>query len=117
MIVKNIYKTTLQERQAHKGKSNIKVIRPFDEADFESCWHFVDFAVISPGSSIGLHTHGDDEELYFIIDGSGMMTVNEETRRVFKGDLILNRRNMTHGLENDGNVDLYILVVEAGIKG
>ena len=106
----------LLEGPVHRGKGNIKVIRPFNEGDFESSWHFIDYAVIQPGSSIGLHTHGDDEELYFIIDGSGMMTVNEETRRVFKGDLILNRRNMTHGLENDGKVDLCILVVEAGIK-
>ena len=116
MIVKNIYKMTLQEESAHKGKGTIKVIRSFDVTDFDSSWHFVDYAVIPPGSSIGRHAHGDDEELYFIIDGSGTMTVNDEIRRVSKGDLILNKRNMTHGLENDSNVDLHILVVEVGIK-
>ena len=89
--------------------------RPLTGSDVAGPWHFVDYAVLPPGSSIGLHEHGDDEELYFILEGEGMMTVDEECRRVRKGDLILNRPGGTHGLKNDSDQALSILVVEVGL--
>lgn len=45
------------------------------------------------------------------------MTVNEEQQRVVKGDLILNPPGGTHGLSNDSDRDLCILVIEVGVQG
>ncbi|MDI6792720.1 MAG: cupin domain-containing protein [bacterium] len=44
---------------------------------------------VPPNSSIGLHKHEENEEMYFILEGRGIMTVNNEEMEVSTGDLIL----------------------------
>jgi mannose-6-phosphate isomerase-like protein (cupin superfamily) len=117
MIVKNIYTSAKEKKRVHEGEGLIEVSRPFIHSDFKGPWHFVDYAVLPPGTSIGLHTHSDNEELYCILEGEGVMTVNGEQRRVFKGDLILNPPGGTHGLENQSTKNLSILVIEVEIPG
>ena len=114
-MVKNIFTSPQEKKRVHEGEGLIEVSRPFTRPDFKGPWHFVDYAVLPPGTSIGLHTHGNNEELYFILEGEGAMTVNEEQRRVVKGDLILNPPGGTHGLENRSNKNLSILVLEVEI--
>ena len=65
MIIRNIFDVKHKDMQVHDGKAIISVARPFVGSDFAGPWHFVDYAVLPPGSSIGLHCHGDDEELYW----------------------------------------------------
>ena len=116
MIVRNVFEANLEQVTAHKGNGKIRFCRPFDSSDFESPWHFVDFALIPPGTSVGLHRHGDNEEMYFILEGHAIMTVNDQEREVKPGDLILNRAGWTHGIRNEGAVDVKMLVVEVGIR-
>lgn len=115
MIVRNIFTSDKERKKSHDGDGFIEVSRPFISPDFIGPWHFIDHAVLPPGASIGLHTHGNNEELYFILEGEGLMTVNEEQRNVAKGDLILNPPGGTHGLENRSNKNLSILVIEVEI--
>jgi len=112
MLIKNIFTSNKERKKAHGGDGLIEVSRPFCHSDFKGPWHFVDYAVLPPGTSIGLHTHGNNEELYFILEGEGVMTVNDEQRTVVKGDLILNPPGATHGLENPSNKNLRVLVIE-----
>jgi quercetin dioxygenase-like cupin family protein len=88
----------------------VESVRPLAEDTFETDLMFVDYVEIPAGSTIGRHTHGEDEELYFIVEGSGMMHVQGTKRRVDAGDLILNRRGWTHGLVNDSENVIRLLV-------
>jgi mannose-6-phosphate isomerase-like protein (cupin superfamily) len=117
MIVKNIFTSATEKKRVHEGEGLIEVSRPFIRSDFKAPWNFVDYAVLPPGTSIGLHTHGNNEELYCILEGEGVMTVNGEECRVSKGDLILNPPGGTHGLENQSTKALSILVIEVKIPG
>lgn len=111
----NIYKCKLIENCAHNGEGLAKVCRPFTSHDFIGPLNFIDYAVLSPGISIGLHKHGNDEEVYFVIQGSGLMTVNGEQCDVKKGDLIINPPFGEHGIINNTDNDLHLLVIE--VKG
>lgn len=117
MRARNIFTSAATEQPAHGGVGTVRVSRPLVADDFVGTWHFVDYAVLPPGSSIGRHRHGADEELYLILEGEGLMTVDGEEHRVGKGDLILNRPGGEHGLVNDGDGDLAIFVVEVGLPG
>jgi mannose-6-phosphate isomerase-like protein (cupin superfamily) len=75
-------------------------------------WHFVDYAVLPPGASIGVHTHGENEELYLVLDGEGVLQTGPREVRVRAGHVIVNPRGGTHGLRNDGRVPLRLFVVE-----
>lgn len=115
MIMRNIFTSPQRTEQAHEGQGHIHVSRPMLSSDFVGPWHFVEYAVLVPGTSIGLHRHGQDEELYFILEGEGVMTVNSEQRRVSKGDLILNPPGGAHSLVNDSERDVHLLVIEVGL--
>lgn len=64
------------------------------------------------GTSIGDHKHGDDEELYIVLEGSGVMLVDGEIKEVHAGDIIVNKPFGSHALNNNSNADLKILVME-----
>ena len=111
MITKNIDEGGDWIEHCHGGKDSIHFFRIFESKDFESNCSFVDRSILPPGSSIGLHKHGQNEEMYFIIEGRGIMTVDGEEREVKEGYVVLNKANGTHGLRNESNKDLKILVI------
>ena len=59
------------------------------------------FVEIEPGGKQHVHKH-KPEQVYFIIDGIGKMTVGNETEPVEIGDCIFIPSNEPHGLENIG---------------
>ncbi|WP_027342107.1 cupin domain-containing protein [Hamadaea tsunoensis] len=96
----------------HDGVGALYAYRAFDRAASPSGIAFIDLVILPPGSSVGLHRHGDDEETYVILRGSGTMTLDDETFPVTAGDLIANHAYGRHGLVNDGHEDLHLLVFE-----
>jgi|ERR1043165_6775084 mannose-6-phosphate isomerase-like protein (cupin superfamily) len=58
-------------------------------------------AVIPPGGEQRIHSHRP-EQVYFILEGNGMMTVGDETQRVGPGDCVFIPSGQQHGLKNDG---------------
>ena len=59
-------------------------------------------AVIQPGGEQRIHRHRP-EQVYFIIEGTGLMTVGGETQPVGPGDCVFIPSGQPHGLKNDGN--------------
>jgi len=66
-------------------------------------------AIIHPGASTYLHIHHKTEEVYHIISGKGMMTLDDGSFEVQKGDTVLIRPQTAHKVENTGKEDLKIL--------
>lgn len=116
MIRKNVFSAAKEPVTAHHGEGKIAFVRPFESPDFDTDLSFVDYVEIPPGASIGVHTHGENEEIYFIVHGHGTMTTNDEQYRVDSGDLILNRRGWSHGLRNDSDAVLKVLVWETAYR-
>lgn len=72
---------------------------------------FIHDDVLSPGVSIGLHQHHDDEEYYIILEGSGVMTLDDRRVEVNAGDVTAVFPGGRHALENTGDQPMRILVV------
>ncbi len=102
----------LEEVVAHDGNGFVRttrVITPDDRTGFR----FVDLTEIPSGSSVGLHTHGpEDEEVYVIISGRGRMRLGTEEFEVGPGDVIVNAPGGTHGLVNVGAEPLRMVVLD-----
>src|SRR5262245_61125537 len=62
-------------------------------------------AVLQSGGQQRIHSHRP-EQVYFILEGSGLMTVGSETERVAAGDCVFIPTGQPHGLKNDGDVVL-----------
>jgi quercetin dioxygenase-like cupin family protein len=112
MLVRNFYEAALTTGPSHKGEGEVRSVRLYDQADFDTPLRFLYYTEIPPGASIGYHKHRDDEEMYIVLEGSGLMTVDEETRQVKAGDAILNKPFGSHSLKNDTSRDLKLLVFE-----
>ncbi len=64
---------------------------------------------LHPGSAIGPHTQ-DDDEVYYVISGTGEYTLDGRTSAVSAGTALLTRRGSTHSLRQMGRDDLVILI-------
>src|SRR3954452_19547898 len=67
--------------------------------------------VLPPGATVGQHLHRQTEEIYYILTGSGEMTVNKETTFVGAGDAVFIPKNSSHTLTNIGTKAMTILLV------
>jgi mannose-6-phosphate isomerase-like protein (cupin superfamily) len=101
-----------EQSVAHQGRGSILFSRRMEMATLSGC-NFLDMSVLPPGTSIGLHSHDKaDEEIYIVISGRGRMTVETTSFWVGPGDVIVNPPGGTHGLENLGNEDLRLVVID-----
>jgi mannose-6-phosphate isomerase-like protein (cupin superfamily) len=62
-----------------------------------------------PGAAIGYHLQKEDE-IYYVLSGRGMMTIDDKTFEVGPGSAILTRPGSSHGLKQVGTEDLVILI-------
>lgn len=65
--------------------------------------------VLHRGAAIGYHLQETDE-VYYIIGGTGKMTINGDAFPVKSGDAMLTRAGSSHGLVQTGAGDLTIII-------
>ena len=65
---------------------------------------------LKPGSSIGYHLQKEDE-IYYIISGTGEMKMNGKVFPVKPGDAILTRPGSSHGLTPNKDQELTLIIV------
>jgi len=65
--------------------------------------------VLKPGSGIGYHVQQEDE-IYYVLSGRGVMTLDGKPVDVVPGTAILTRTGSSHGLKQTGAEDLVIII-------
>jgi len=66
-------------------------------------------ASVPPGTTTELHLHQASEEIYFITQGAGIMTLDNESFSVTIGDTICIPANTPHQISNTGKKDLVFI--------
>ena len=64
---------------------------------------------LKPGSGIGYHEQKEDE-IYYVLSGRGMMTIDGKSFEVRPGAAVLTRPGSSHGLKQTGPEDLVIMI-------
>src|SRR3569623_2046735 len=95
------------EPGTHSGGGNTVGYSFFSKAD--SLKFTFRKRVLHPGSAIGYHLQKEDE-VYYVISGTGEMQMNGKTFPVEAGDAILTRPGSSHGLKQTGKNDLVIII-------
>ncbi|MGE0405539.1 MAG: cupin domain-containing protein [Candidatus Korobacteraceae bacterium] len=102
----------LQEVQNyHGGKGAARYRRALHPVIFSTNWAYVDHLILSPGSADGKHRHPHVGEVYYVLDGSGEVTVNSETVAIRAGDAIPVRPDEAHSFANNSSGDLEFMII------
>jgi len=83
--------------------------------DFDSSLHFLHELILEPATQIGKHTHDGEEEIYFMVEGTGRMTVDGEVVEMKAGDAVLTKNKSTHSFIATGEQSVKMYIVEAGV--
>lgn len=104
MLLKNnkVLPVTLAHNQV-KRKQLIKA------GELKSKVQTVNYAWLEAGESFTPHKHDDCEEIYFFLQGKGLMRINKKEFVVKKGDFVVVEVGEWHSLKNHSNRRLIFL--------
>jgi len=112
MTTKNAYELEFKPSSEEEGGATVPFARIFGQEDFESDFRWVDLCVVTPGAEIGVHEHLVDDEIYFILKGNATKIVNGKEAKVGPGDVILLKCGGSHGLRNESDREVHVLVID-----
>lgn len=67
--------------------------------------------LLPPGATVTPHHHRTTEEIYYVLEGDGEMTIAGETQAVGPGDAIFIPTGSVHTLRNVGSTPMRIVLV------
>jgi len=103
-IYRDLFCTSIKESSNKDKKSEcLKTMWKF--------WH----TTVPPGGFIEKHSHDYHEQIYYILKGSGIMTVGDESEVVKEGDAIYIPPSTVHGFLNNSSAPCEMLCVGANI--
>ena len=101
----------------HGGENDIHFRRLWSAGDFHAPIDFVDYTIIPPKSTIGYHAHIGNEEAYVVMAGTPIVRVQNDARRLARGDIAVVHSGESHELINDSDADVEILVFQVRLPG
>ncbi|OPZ88823.1 MAG: Cupin domain protein [Firmicutes bacterium ADurb.Bin419] len=99
------------KEQMRGGKGSVEILHIFKQEELRGKARLCAKITIAPGSSIGLHQHDNEEEIFYIINGKGMVNDNGNLSEVKAGDSIITGNGATHSVENTGDELLEMMAV------
>ncbi|HEV8283115.1 MAG TPA: cupin domain-containing protein [Chitinophagaceae bacterium] len=101
---------SLKPNSAAYSGNGILYRRIFGPDIFSSSWDHVDHVVIPSGSNAGRQLEGI-EEVYYVVKGSGTITINSDTTSIKADDAFYGALGEAVKISNNGKNDLELLVI------
>ncbi len=80
---------------------------------FDSERLFYDVYCLLPGQAQKVHAHEGSDKVYYVLRGTGRFTVGDEERDLGIGHAVIARAGEQHGVRNETQEDLIVLVTMA----
>ena len=80
---------------------------------FDSPHLFYDAYCLLPGQAQKVHAHEDSDKVYYVLRGEGRFTVGEEEHDLGACHAVIARAGDPHGVRNETQEDLVLLVMMA----
>jgi mannose-6-phosphate isomerase-like protein (cupin superfamily) len=98
------------------GQGAARYRRALPPEVFLTPWAYVDHVLLPPAASIGRHRHAGVEEIYYVMEGEGVVRVNDESAPIRKGDAVPVLLEDVHSIENTSGGDLELMVVGVAME-
>ena len=102
----------VEVRQHMRGGNGAVTVRHyFKPEEIRASTRLCAELILPPGTDIGVHDHVDEDEIYIIQKGRGLMTDGSKEFEVSAGDAILTGQGASHSIKNIGDEDLVVTAV------
>ncbi|MFH1791249.1 MAG: cupin domain-containing protein [Candidatus Omnitrophota bacterium] len=93
------------------GEGEVSIVHHLKKDEMTAPCRLCALLCLPPGSSIGEHDHVNEDEVFIIQQGKGVVADNGQEKEVGAGDVILTGKGAGHSIKNTGDVDLLITAV------
>lgn len=107
---KNDLKTTIV-KNLRDGIGKISITEILSTKEMKNKGKLFSRLSLEKGSSIGLHEHINDFEVYYILSGTGLVQEKDSKHLVSQGDVVYTTHKEQHSLFNTGEDNLEIIAV------
>lgn len=110
--MKIIDANTISSTLAHNDVPRRALIKT---GDCKTKLQTVNDAYLEPGKGFAPHVHDDCEEVYYFLEGTGIMTIDDKKMPAKPGICYLVEQGEFHGLNNTGSTPLRFITVRVKI--
>lgn len=109
-MIKRKNQMEIEKRERMRdGEGVIKILHYFKKDEFKANVRLCAKLTIAPNCSIGLHQHLDEDEVFIISKGKGILFDGINENVVEEGDAILTGNGQFHSIKNIKDEDLEII--------
>jgi len=99
------------KNQMRGGNGIVELTHIFKQDEFTGKARLFARITLGTGCSIGLHEHNAEEEVYYIIQGKGVVNDNGNICEITAGDAVLTGNGASHSIETHSQEPLVMLAV------
>lgn len=111
MIKKRSEQATEVRENMRGGPGEVKINHYFKKDEISAPSRLCAQLILAPGAGIGLHEHINEDEIFIIQQGKGIVVDDGKEVEVEAGDAILTGKGASHSIKNIGNNDLLITAI------
>lgn len=111
-MIKRPQELTIQKvEKLREGRGNTIIQHLIEGEELKGRAKLISKLTLEPGSSIGVHEHKEDFEIYYILQGEGRVMDNGYMQPIGSGDVVYTANGESHYLENTGDTELTLLAI------
>lgn len=92
-------KTAVRENM-RGGDGSVKITDILDAGEYNGKSRLIGVITLEPGCSIGAHVHENEEEVFYIMEGTATYNDNGETVTLYEGDSCVCLGGEEHSIAN-----------------
>jgi len=104
----------MREESIHElkgGRGTLKLFHILEKDELSGKGRLCTREIIPPGNSVGFHKHEADFELYYVLEGEGLVNDNGFETTIRKGDAVRTGHGESHAIKNVGDRDLELITL------
>lgn len=93
------------------GNGEVELCHILEQKDLKGHARLVARITLKEGCSIGVHRHDNEEEIYYILQGTATVTDDGITKILYPGDAMLTGDGSSHSIANNETKPLVLLAI------